>query len=387
MKDLKFPHWKLWYKPIKGSSSKWSGAFWRLELPDFYTGQGDKIKYFLNIYECSVPLMLLPSAKSVDEFEVARQIYNVQVLEWGISDCEIIWSTKIYRVIVGVHSTSDDEEIWYYRLRWVRCRYLLIKRKGIRDSQDVHIFGASADLAKKETFSALFLLYRQGVFCWFYMFTEMGSDLDSDDLDLEGKSKAIDNAKEREEREALDELRLNINETPDDFRLPTQQRIKDSTSYLVIVKSRQVLTPRENVNNVDESKKSTEKLPQRFSSPCMKQQRSISAGKKNVVERDPSPAGKVKRSSSPVPSKCVVPSLFVAKEENRNSARESAIIVLSRYRQPSPNARRHASPSSRRMSMSPGRRLSGGVEVFPATDSGNKKKFFMYFMLRSSITK
>ncbi|KAI7730484.1 hypothetical protein M8C21_019564, partial [Ambrosia artemisiifolia] len=140
------------------------------------------------------------------------------------------------------------------------------------------------------------------------------------------------------------------------------------------VKSRQVLAPRENVNNVDESKKSSEKPPQRFSSPCMKQQRSISAGKKNVVERDPSPAGKVKRSSSPVPSKCVVPSLVVAKEENRKAAREPAIIVPSRYRQPSPNARRHASPSSRRMSMSPGRRLSGGVKVSPATDSGNKKK-------------
>ncbi|KAF5802804.1 hypothetical protein HanRHA438_Chr06g0273071 [Helianthus annuus] len=139
-------------------------------------------------------------------------------------------------------------------------------------------------------------------------------------------------------------------------------------------RSRQVLAPRENVNNVDESTKSSEKPPQRFSSPCMKQQRSLSAGKKNVVERDPSPAGKAKRSSSPVPSKCVVPSLVAAKEENRKAAREPAIIVPSRYRQPSPNARRHASPSSRRMSMSPGRRLSSGVKVTPSTDSGNKKK-------------
>ncbi|KAL8206208.1 hypothetical protein R6Q57_009759 [Mikania cordata] len=139
-------------------------------------------------------------------------------------------------------------------------------------------------------------------------------------------------------------------------------------------RSRQVLAPRENMNDVDESTKTCEKPPQRFSSPSMKQQRSISAGKKNTAERDPSPAGKVKRSSSPVPSKCVVPSLVVAKEENRKTAKEPAIIVPSRYRQPSPNGRKPASPSARRMSISPGRRLSGGVKVSPATDSGNKKK-------------
>ncbi|KAI3811119.1 hypothetical protein L1987_20836 [Smallanthus sonchifolius] len=148
-------------------------------------------------------------------------------------------------------------------------------------------------------------------------------------------------------------------------------------------RNRQVLAPRENVNNVDESTKTSEKPPQRFSSPCMKQQRSISAGKKNTVERDPSPAGKVKRSSSPVPSKCVVPSLVVAKEENRKTAKEPAIIVPSRYSQPSPNGRRQASPSSRRMSMSPGRWLSGGVKVSPETDSGNKKKI----TLASEISK
>lgn len=139
-------------------------------------------------------------------------------------------------------------------------------------------------------------------------------------------------------------------------------------------RTRQVLAPKENMNNSNESTKASEKPPQRFSSPGMKQQRSISAGKKNVIERDPSPASKPKRSSSPVPSKCVVPSLAMAKEENRKSAREPAIIVPSRYRQPSPTGRRQASPSSRRMSMSPGRRLSGGVKVSPATDSGNKKK-------------
>lgn len=140
------------------------------------------------------------------------------------------------------------------------------------------------------------------------------------------------------------------------------------------VRNRQVLAPKENMNTSNESTKTAEKPPQRFSSPAMKQQRSVSAGKKNVIERDPSPAGKAKRSSSPVPSKCVVPSLAMAKEENRKSAREPAIIVPSRYRQPSPNGRRQASPSSRRMSMSPGRRLSSGVKVSPATDSGNKKK-------------
>lgn len=142
-------------------------------------------------------------------------------------------------------------------------------------------------------------------------------------------------------------------------------------------RNRKVLAPRENMNNnFDESTKASEKPPQRFSSPGMKPQRSISAGKKKaaVVERDPSPAGKPKRSSSPVPSKCVVPSLVVAKEENRKAVREPAIIVPSRYRQPSPNGRKQASPSSRRMSMSPGRRLSAGVKVSPATDSGNKKK-------------
>ncbi|KAL0308239.1 UNVERIFIED_CONTAM: hypothetical protein Sradi_5766200 [Sesamum radiatum] len=95
------------------------------------------------------------------------------------------------------------------------------------------------------------------------------------------------------------------------------------------------------------------------------------------AERDPSPAGKsAKRSSSPAPSKCVVPSLVAAKEENRRTAKEPAIIVPSRYRQPSPTAgRRQASPVvARRMSLSPGRRLSGGLKVSPAIDSSGKKK-------------
>ncbi|KAK2978219.1 hypothetical protein RJ640_024252 [Escallonia rubra] len=139
---------------------------------------------------------------------------------------------------------------------------------------------------------------------------------------------------------------------------------------------RQALAPRENVSDLDENRV-MEKSMQRFSSPAMKQ-RSVSAGKKTpVVEREASPAGKAKRSSSPVPSKCVVPSLMAAKEENRKTAREPAIIVPSRYRQPSPNGRKPASPSSRRMSLSPGRRLSSGVKVSPVVggvDSASKKK-------------
>ncbi|KAJ1264644.1 hypothetical protein BS78_08G015700 [Paspalum vaginatum] len=70
------------------------------------------------------------------------------------------------------------------------------------------------------------------------------------------------------------------------------------------------------------------------------------------------------RATSPAPSKCVVPSLVAAKEENRRSAREPAIVVPSRYRQPSPAGGRRgaASPAvgGRRASLSPSsRRLSG----------------------------
>ncbi|OIT01623.1 PREDICTED: uncharacterized protein LOC109226530 [Nicotiana attenuata] len=147
------------------------------------------------------------------------------------------------------------------------------------------------------------------------------------------------------------------------------------------VRVREVLAPKENVEIKDDlKKKSSENVhqPRRFSSPASVKQRSVSAGKKNMGsgERDPSPAVKVKRSASPVPSKCVVPSLAAAKEENRSTAKEAAIIVPSRYRQPSPTAtRRQGSPLvARRMSLSPGRRLSGGVKVSPAVDSSGKKK-------------
>uniref|UniRef100_A0A7C9A883 Uncharacterized protein n=1 Tax=Opuntia streptacantha TaxID=393608 RepID=A0A7C9A883_OPUST len=158
--------------------------------------------------------------------------------------------------------------------------------------------------------------------------------------------------------------------------------------------SREVLAPRKNEENVENggvssdglSKKKGTPTPQRFTSPgkAMNKQRSVSAGRREKEkEREPSPAPAakvVKRSASPVPSKCVVPSLAAAKEENRKVSKEPAIVVPSRYRQPSPTTggrraaspttggRRAASPSARRMSLSPARRLSCGGS------SGNKKK-------------
>ncbi|GFY96308.1 serine/arginine repetitive matrix protein, putative [Actinidia rufa] len=122
--------------------------------------------------------------------------------------------------------------------------------------------------------------------------------------------------------------------------------VKSTVKY----NTRQVLAPRENVTIEQEEATKVPDRPQRFCSP---QPRSASVGKKNpaVVERDPSPAGKSKRSASPVPSKCVVPSLVSAREENRRTSREAAIIVPSRYRQASPNGRRQGSPSARRMSL------------------------------------
>ncbi|KAL6221837.1 hypothetical protein ACLB2K_005229 [Fragaria x ananassa] len=129
-----------------------------------------------------------------------------------------------------------------------------------------------------------------------------------------------------------------------------------------------------NVNSDEAKKVSDPPVAARFSSPATAK-RSASAGKKNVAvapaERDPSPAGKGKRSSSPAQSKCVVPSLMVAREENRKVAKEPSIIVPSRYRQPSPiGGRRQASPNPRRASISPGRRLSVGG----AKDSAARKK-------------
>ncbi|GJN07138.1 hypothetical protein PR202_ga24940 [Eleusine coracana subsp. coracana] len=122
-------------------------------------------------------------------------------------------------------------------------------------------------------------------------------------------------------------------------------------------------------------------VKRRFSSPAPSKQRDPSLSVKGggggdsrasspavtrATSRASSPAvrGTTPRATSPAPSKCVVPSLVAAKEENRRAAREPAIVVPSRYRQPSPSAGRRggASPAvgGRRASLSPSsRRLSG----------------------------
>ncbi|GJN28448.1 hypothetical protein PR202_gb16573 [Eleusine coracana subsp. coracana] len=107
---------------------------------------------------------------------------------------------------------------------------------------------------------------------------------------------------------------------------------------------------------------------QRDPSPCVKGgggSRASSPAVTRATSRASSPAVRgTPRATSPAPSKCVVPSLVAAKEENRRAAREPAIVVPSRYRQPSPSAGRRggASPAvgGRRGSLSPSsRRLSG----------------------------
>ena len=128
-------------------------------------------------------------------------------------------------------------------------------------------------------------------------------------------------------------------------------------------RSRQPLAPRidnvvnGNLGNFEESKISENgnKVSSRFLSPA-RAKRSASVGKKASVtpvavvkaERESSPAGKAKRSASPVPSKC---------DENRKAAKEPAIIVPPRYWQPSPNGRWQAL-HARRTSLSSARRLS-----------------------------
>ncbi|KAF0918578.1 hypothetical protein E2562_025170 [Oryza meyeriana var. granulata] len=113
----------------------------------------------------------------------------------------------------------------------------------------------------------------------------------------------------------------------------------------------------------------------RFSSPAPSRQRDPSPSVKGAsrpsspslkgASQASSPAVRVtSRATSPAQSKCTVPSLVAAKEENRRTAREPAIVVPSRYRQPSPVGGRRgaASPATggRRASLSPSsRRLSG----------------------------
>ncbi|XP_014506054.1 uncharacterized protein LOC106765820 [Vigna radiata var. radiata] len=151
----------------------------------------------------------------------------------------------------------------------------------------------------------------------------------------------------------------NPNPSPEELK-PKEHKPKDKERV-----SREPLAPRDNLP------------PQRFFSPATAKRSHSASRNKTVVavERDPSPAGKGKRSASPVPSKCVVPSLVSAREDNRKVSREPAIIVPSRYRQASPNGRKQPSPSPRRASLSPGRRLSGGLKVSPVVvDSAAKKK-------------
>ncbi|KAL8136420.1 hypothetical protein V2J09_002421 [Rumex salicifolius] len=199
------------------------------------------------------------------------------------------------------------------------------------------------------------------------------SDLSMDPIlsYLSNNSKAISNSEES--RKIVNDYKARMVET---CKNSSTAEGKSKRSH-----GREVLAPRENENTIkssDQIQKLPEKPAQRFTSPASNKQRSVSAGRKTVApaERDPSPAAtRGKRSASPVPSKCVVPSLAAAatKEENRKTAREPAIVVPSRYRQPSPNARRPASPSLRRMSISPGRRLSSGIKV-SAADTTSKKK-------------
>ncbi|XP_062203546.1 uncharacterized protein LOC133905796 isoform X2 [Phragmites australis] len=116
-------------------------------------------------------------------------------------------------------------------------------------------------------------------------------------------------------------------------------------------------------------------VKRRFSSPVPSKHRdpspSVKGGSRasspsvKGASRASSPAVRgTPRTTSPAPSKCVVPSLVAAKEEDRRKAREPAIVVPSRYRQPSPAGGRRgaASPAvgGKRASLSPSsRRLSG----------------------------
>lgn len=102
--------------------------------------------------------------------------------------------------------------------------------------------------------------------------------------------------------------------------------------------------------------------------------RSVSVGKRSsgpspLAERENSPARKSgSRPPSPMPSKCQVPSMVATNEERRRPLREVAIIVPSRYRQPSPSGQKQGSPRVR-SSISPGRTPSGGLKGLPG-DSG-----------------
>ncbi|CAL9197508.1 unnamed protein product [Musa hybrid cultivar] len=157
---------------------------------------------------------------------------------------------------------------------------------------------------------------------------------------------------------------------------------------------RTVFAAKENVVSSGKNHGDAAQKPRRFPSPAAAKlaARKSGPGSGNGTgeqPRDPSPVLKMSsrpsspasmgraasRASSPIPSKCEVPSLVAAKEENRRVAREPAIIVPSRYRQPSPVRKAAASPMGRRGSMSPARRPSGGLKVSsPAAGEGGGKK-------------
>ncbi|KAF8670574.1 hypothetical protein HU200_050600 [Digitaria exilis] len=140
---------------------------------------------------------------------------------------------------------------------------------------------------------------------------------------------------------------------------------------------RTVLAPKNTDAAPPQSASAASAVKRRFLSPAPPKRRDPSPSVKGggsrasspsvtrATSRASSPAVRgTPRATSPAPSKCVVPSLVAAKEENRRTAREPAIVVPSRYRQPSPSSGRRggASPAvgGRRASLSPNsRRLSG----------------------------